>query len=114
MSRTKSSRCLSTAVDVAMGAPHILVIKGDENMTTHKHQEQIAKSCIADAKRRMGHGWGMLSPDMQWALIAEAVLGVFACQSAETPEQAMSAFRHVEAIREVAYNKHQKANAWYY
>lgn len=92
MSRTKSSRCLSTAVDVSIGVPHILVIKGDANMTTQAPISQSRAAYLlamcddrkwgaaitseAEVRALLAYGDTLASPEHQSVVsILEAISG---------------------------------------
>lgn len=53
------------------------------------HSEQIAGRCIDEAKAMLGPGWGHLSSEIQWGLVAARIVGVIQTQDESTPPESV-------------------------
>lgn len=70
-------------------------------MAKKTEEQEIAARCIERAKKRFGAGWALLSKEIQWAFIAEEVLGALFSQSATLDaEYKLMFFRRVRSEAE--------------
>lgn len=57
-------------------------------------EREIAEQCFDGARRTLGDGWGHVSTELQWGLVASKILDVLLNQPASVPPAEIVAYMH--------------------